>query len=217
MRYVLLLCGPPGAGKTTLAKSLGLTVYDRDDPSWRDEAHFTRAIRQLASNPVAQAAVIRAGASSTSRKRTATIIRATEVQVLAVDADTCIRRVLSRGRAGADREVAAVRRWWRIYQRNANYSAEQALADRQRRYGPDFQAERRTWKPIVESGAARCSEPVCLAPARQIRPDEPWDLSHDPTGEHVIGPSHRRCNRAEAARRGNARRGSDDPPRRLIL
>ena len=51
MRRVVLICGPPGAGKTTLAKTLDLTVYDIDDPDWISEAQFRRAIASLAAHP----------------------------------------------------------------------------------------------------------------------------------------------------------------------
>ena len=63
------------------------------------------------------------------------------------------------------------------------------------------QQERDRWRPVVESGRAYCAEPICVLPSRWIAPGTPWDLSHDVTGTHWIGPSHARCNRAENARR----------------
>jgi hypothetical protein len=68
----------------------------------------------------------------------------------------------------------------------------------QRGYDLAHKRERERWLPIVASGQAFCSEPVCLEPTRHIRPDEPWDLSHTADRTGWLGPSHRRCNRAES-------------------
>jgi hypothetical protein len=70
----------------------------------------------------------------------------------------------------------------------------------------EYLATRKRLAPIVEAGQAFCSEPRCLMRSRWIPPGTPWDLSHDTTGQVILGPSHRRCNRAEAATRGNKSR-----------
>jgi len=62
-REVVLICGPPGAGKSTYARSTGLKVYDRDDPQWTSERQFRQALERLRRDPSAQAAVIRSGAT----------------------------------------------------------------------------------------------------------------------------------------------------------
>lgn len=59
MRFVVLLCGPPGAGKTTAARASGLAVFDSDEPRWSSRAEFTAALTQLGATPDAQAVVIR--------------------------------------------------------------------------------------------------------------------------------------------------------------
>ena len=74
------------------------------------------------------------------------------------------------------------------------------------KYGTAYQAIRRAWAPVVARGEATCHEPVCLKPTRAITPGSSWDLSHNPTGTVILGPSHRRCNRAEGATRGNRAR-----------
>lgn len=87
-----------------------------------------------------------------------------------------------------------------------------------RRYnwGHEHRKQREFWRPVVEAGEAYCSEPVCLMPSRWIPPWTPsrmWHVSHDPTGTVWLGPSHRRCNLAEAARRGNKQRARKRKPR----
>lgn len=78
------------------------------------------------------------------------------------------------------------------------------------RYRHAHQQERERWRPVVAAGEAMCAEPICLFKSRLIpahwAPTQLWHLSHDPTGTVTIGPSHRRCNLAEAARRGNKTR-----------
>lgn len=199
MRRVVLIFGPPGSGKTTLAHTLGLQVFDRDDPHWRNEQHFSAALKAIGLNPHAQAAVIRAGASSTSRKRTATLTKATEQRILDVDPDTCIARVHRRGR-NVQREVAGVRQWWAVY-------TKQAKRPDSKRYDHAHRTLRKRWATVVEAGEAQCWR--CL---RSIRPSEPWDLGHDdhdPT--QYRGPEHRRCNRGSAAVRGNRSRVAVEP------
>jgi hypothetical protein len=78
------------------------------------------------------------------------------------------------------------------------------------KYGWDHQQERERWRPIVAAGEAYCAEPVCLMRSRWIQPalanTQLWHVCHDPSGQIVIGVGHRRCNLAEAARRGNRMR-----------
>lgn len=110
MRKVVLLCGPPGAGKTTEARRSGLTVFDRDDPEWLSEKHFTAALRKLADDPAARAVVIRSGATSSARKRSARLVGATDVFMLTAPRDELVRRVHERGR-NVQREQAGVQQW----------------------------------------------------------------------------------------------------------
>lgn len=71
-RLVVVLFGPPGAGKTTIARESPLAVYDRDDDAWiaGGDIAFRRALDQLGANPGGRAVVIRSGASSSARAKT---------------------------------------------------------------------------------------------------------------------------------------------------
>lgn len=118
-RRVVLVCGPPGAGKTTWARASGLTVYDLDDPQWRGEHHFRHHIARLAVDPHAQAAVIRTGATRQARAIAARMIGATETLILDVPADIAKQRVRARApRPGSPTAelLQVVDTWWARYE-----------------------------------------------------------------------------------------------------
>lgn len=70
-----------------------------------------------------------------------------------------------------------------------------------RGYGPEHQAERARWEPVIAAGNGRCAETVCLEDTRYIAPGTPWDLAHNETRTGYKGPAHQRCNRATNRRR----------------
>lgn len=115
-RQVVVIFGPPGAGKTTHASTLGLPLYDQDDPHWTSPRHFTAALDALGADPHAQAVVIRSGATPTSRTKTLTRCRATEHLILTTDLATCTHRIRTRGNPHPYREIAAARDWWERYE-----------------------------------------------------------------------------------------------------
>lgn len=79
-----------------------------------------------------------------------------------------------------------------------------------RGYGWRHQKVRAQLRPTVAAGLAVCVEPVCVMATRAIPAvwaNTPlWHVSHDASTGQVLGPSHRRCNLAENARRNNPRR-----------
>lgn len=76
-----------------------------------------------------------------------------------------------------------------------------------RGYGPEHEAERARWAPVVARGEATCHAAHCVMPSRSIAPGEPWDLGHTSDRSTWTGPEHRRCNRRDGAVRGNRARG----------
>jgi hypothetical protein len=111
-RTVVLLCGPPGAGKSTAARESGLMVFDRDDPEWQSERHFRMRIADLARDPHAQAVVIRAGANASARRKAATLIGATHTFVISGEPSDLVRRVIDRGRADAVQSLEWIKLWF---------------------------------------------------------------------------------------------------------
>lgn len=206
-RRVVVICGPPGSGKTTWARQSGLTVYDRDDPGWASEKQFRAALSRLAHNPAAQAAVIRAGATRRARKQAAELVDATDVIVLDVPAEECQRRIRERKASGSMRtQMATVTDWWSRYEPgDISTTPPERKADRPRRsttargYGAKHKHQRSKAKRQVIAGQAwcwRCGE--------WIHPDLPWDLGHDDHDRSIYrGPEHRHCNRATALRGGS--------------
>lgn len=116
-RVVVVICGPAGAGKTTVAEASGLEVYDRDDPRWLSERQFMAALRRLASDPGARAVVIRTGATSSARARARALVGATHCFVLVEPRDVLRERVRERRRADFVQGIASIDRWFAAFDR----------------------------------------------------------------------------------------------------
>lgn len=117
-RCVVVLCGPAGAGKTTAARGGPLAVFDRDDARWHGEAHFTRALAELAADPAARALVIRAGSTSSARAKAVTLVRATHLYLLTAPLSVLAHRVATRNRADVRHGLASLRTWHERFDRD---------------------------------------------------------------------------------------------------
>lgn len=92
-------------------------MYDRDDPQWVSEKQFRSALERLARDRSARAVVIRAGASSSARRKAAALIGATHVYLLMPDARECAHRVARRARADVRHGLASVPKWFAAFDR----------------------------------------------------------------------------------------------------
>ena len=108
-RLVVVLCGPPGAGKTTAARASGLDVYDRDNYSGEQE--FSAALDAVRSDESARAVVIRWAPSSKDRARIVEQVAATHCYLVTTDPATLRRRIVRRGRSDATQTLAGLATW----------------------------------------------------------------------------------------------------------
>ncbi|WP_020525848.1 HNH endonuclease [Catelliglobosispora koreensis] len=112
-RLVVALFGPSGAGKTTIARSLPLTVFDRDDPQWSaGETVFRQALKRLRFEPDAQAVAIRSGATSSARARAVTDMGATHAFLVIPSKDVCHYQAGHRRRQDVRTSHASIETWY---------------------------------------------------------------------------------------------------------
>ena len=113
----MLLCGPPGAGKSTAARASGMSVYDRDDATWHSDREFVDALERLGHARRARAVVIRSGATTSARASAAHLVAATHVFVMLSPPAVLKERIRGRGRDDLVRTLAGVDRWYARFDR----------------------------------------------------------------------------------------------------
>ena len=88
---------------------------------------------------------------------------------------------------------------------DGSYCTEHARANdkargtrEQRGYGPEHQALRRQWAPLVATGNIDCAK--CDTP---IQAGQPWHLGHNDDRTAWTGPEHSHCNLSDAGKRSH--------------
>lgn len=198
MRRVVLITGPPAAGKTTYAQSHaqpGDTILDQDEIG---AARMRAALNQLSTTP-GTTWVIRCAPGPTTRRHLADQLGA-EIMHLVDDERVITRRAVERAallgkptRAAA----AAVAKWYATERADNHPGVPQRRAPRsagtttQRGYGWAHQKARADAIRDMHDGdpCSRCGGPMYRAESRAL------DLDHRDDRTTYRGLAHAYCNR----------------------
>lgn len=211
MRRVVLITGPPCAGKTTYARAHaqpGDLVLDQDAMG---RTAMRQALDRLPRHD-GTAWVIRCAAGPRARAALAQRIGATEHVHLVEPEHVLVRRAAQRPHPR--RHIAAVAAWFEQERRNPAPRVPQPRGrTTQRGYGYAHQkARERAIRDLVDgTPCPRCSRPMWRAEARLL------DLDHTEDRRAYQGLAHASCNRragqAKAVRQRRAAVAAAEPPR----
>ncbi|WP_205849881.1 AAA family ATPase [Nakamurella flava] len=233
-RRVVLVLGPPGSGKSTFARSLGLPVFDLDDERWRgNDFRFRQAVETAALAPAAKCVVIRTGATATARAAARRLCDPTEVVVMDTDEAVCVERVRRRGRAPIDFQLNGIRDWFASDRSDLSDAVDggsygdvvaapvvhpprlpvpsKPATTVSRGYGVEHRALRQRWSDLLAAGQTvpcACEHRDCPHHAGPcltvITSATPWDLGHTDDRRDWTGPECVPCNRSAGARAARA-------------